>query len=93
MMDMRFLPIGAQEERVMVYRLFSQIQMHKHRDGDSLTILLDVDKVSRYDVEGGGVELELRLKILRRKTKVTELKGRISSLYPNHAFKFWLLTL
>lgn len=77
----------------MVYGLLYQIQMYKHRDGDSLTILLDVDKVGRYDVEGGGVELGLRLKILRRKAKVIQLKGRVSSLYPNHVLRFRLLIL
>lgn len=65
MVDVRCLRIGAEEERVVVYGLLSQIQMHEHRDGDSLTISQDVDKVGWHDVEGGGVELELRLEILR----------------------------
>lgn len=65
MVDVRCLRIGSEEECVMVYGLLSQIQMYEHRDRNSLAIFLDVDKVGWHEVEGGGVELELRLKILR----------------------------
>ena len=72
---------GRRVERV-VYGLLFQVQVHKYRDGNSLTILVSVDKVGGYNVECWGIALELGLENLRWTAEMTQLKCKVSYLFP-----------
>ena len=73
MVHMDPLGIHAHENRVVIRMSFSKIKMGEHGHDNLVAIFLNIEQVTRHDVEVGRVELDEGVHILCGVAKMTQL--------------------